>query len=174
MGKATGTRATLQTRVGQWVVRALGAQHLADRQMRAKRLLEEAIELAQAEGLHPDLVHAWVEHVYGRPAGGAREEARGVGITYFAYCESLGEDHKKLIEEELARVSTPAMIAKVRERQAAKEAVGRPVLGHKTRFSDSSVYDEVCTLCGATDARGDDRLDKPCPNAAIFPSPHDR
>lgn len=35
--------------------------------------------------------------------------------------------------------------------------------GHTTRFSDSSLYDEVCTKCGATDARGDDRLEKPCP-----------
>lgn len=36
---------------------------------------------------------------------------------------------------------------------------------HKTRFSDSSLYDVVCVLCGATDARGSDRLDKPCPHA---------
>ncbi len=36
---------------------------------------------------------------------------------------------------------------------------------HKTRFSDSSFYDEVCVNCGATDGRGDDRLTKPCPTA---------
>ena len=34
--------------------------------------------------------------------------------------------------------------------------------GHKTRFSDSSLYDEICTKCGATDAIGDNRLDNPC------------
>lgn len=33
---------------------------------------------------------------------------------------------------------------------------------HKTRFSDSSFYDEICTLCGATDAAGDDRLKHQC------------
>ncbi len=33
---------------------------------------------------------------------------------------------------------------------------------HVTRFSDSSFYDEVCTVCGGTDASGDDRLDHPC------------
>jgi ketol-acid reductoisomerase len=33
---------------------------------------------------------------------------------------------------------------------------------HKTRYSDSSVYDEICTVCGATDARGFDALNKPC------------
>lgn len=35
--------------------------------------------------------------------------------------------------------------------------------GHVTRYSDSSLYDEVCTNCGATDASG--KLDIPCPNA---------
>ncbi len=35
--------------------------------------------------------------------------------------------------------------------------------GHITRLSDSSVYDEVCINCGATDARNDDRLNQPCP-----------
>jgi hypothetical protein len=37
---------------------------------------------------------------------------------------------------------------------------------HKTRSSDSSLYTEVCTLCGANDGRGTKtRLDKPCPRA---------
>lgn len=35
--------------------------------------------------------------------------------------------------------------------------------GHKTRFSDSSLYDEICMKCGATDGRNDDRLNQPCP-----------
>jgi hypothetical protein len=37
---------------------------------------------------------------------------------------------------------------------------------HQTRYSDSSLYDEVCTLCGATDARGSDRLYQPCSASA--------
>jgi hypothetical protein len=36
-------------------------------------------------------------------------------------------------------------------------------LGHVTRFSDSSLYDEVCTKCGATDTSG--KLEDPCPGA---------
>jgi hypothetical protein len=39
--------------------------------------------------------------------------------------------------------------------------------GHVTRYSDSSLYDEVCTICGATDAMGDTRLDRPCPASPI-------
>ena len=34
-------------------------------------------------------------------------------------------------------------------------------LGHRTRYSDSSLYDEVCVLCGANDSK--DALDKACP-----------
>jgi hypothetical protein len=36
---------------------------------------------------------------------------------------------------------------------------------HKTRVSDASSFDEICTLCGATDARGaeGDLLELPCP-----------
>lgn len=40
-------------------------------------------------------------------------------------------------------------------------------LSHKTRGSDSSIYDEVCIYCGATDAAGDKRLEEECPK-----SPH--
>lgn len=36
-------------------------------------------------------------------------------------------------------------------------------LGHVTRFSDASSYDEVCVLCGGTDAGSD--LQRTCPNA---------
>lgn len=36
---------------------------------------------------------------------------------------------------------------------------------HKTRYSDSSIYDEVCIYCGATDASGDYDLKFPCPKA---------
>lgn len=34
--------------------------------------------------------------------------------------------------------------------------------GHVTRYSDSSLYDEVCVLCGGTDAVGDKRLKELC------------
>ena len=41
-------------------------------------------------------------------------------------------------------------------------------LGHRTRISmDSSLYDEVCVLCGATDADRDRGLEKPCPSAVF-------
>lgn len=42
--------------------------------------------------------------------------------------------------------------------------------GHNMRFSDSSLYDEVCMLCGANDGRYTYlRLRQPCPNAGGVP-----
>lgn len=38
-------------------------------------------------------------------------------------------------------------------------------LSHKTRFSDSSIYDEKCVWCGGTDAAGDRSLNSPCPHS---------
>lgn len=40
---------------------------------------------------------------------------------------------------------------------------------HITRLSDSSFYDEICVLCGATDGRTDDRLERPCPENPLPP-----
>jgi len=36
---------------------------------------------------------------------------------------------------------------------------------HKTRFSDASSFDEICTECGATDMVCPGPLDQPCPKA---------
>lgn len=44
----------------------------------------------------------------------------------------------------------------------SKEEIKANYKTHVTRFSDSSVYDEVCVNCGATDASGDERLYMPC------------
>ena len=40
---------------------------------------------------------------------------------------------------------------------------------HKTRFSDSSLYDEVCIHCGATDLTpgGWGKLAEPCPDSIL-------
>lgn len=53
------------------------------------------------------------------------------------------------------------------EAPAAPSVVTPDSNGHCTRLSDSSFYDEVCTLCGATDGRGDNSLDRPCPKRLI-------
>jgi hypothetical protein len=67
--------------------------------------------------------------------------------------------------------NTPAVQAQMDALVARAEEAGYaseyPPTGHVTRFSDSSLYDEVCTKCGATDASGG--LDQPC--VVATPSP---
>jgi hypothetical protein len=53
--------------------------------------------------------------------------------------------------------------AKEKVAELAKKMPAKDDLSHTTRFSDSSIYDEVCTKCGATDAAGDTRLRYRCP-----------
>jgi len=49
-------------------------------------------------------------------------------------------------------------------REEAIERYGEPdKMGHVTRFSDSSLYDEVCVLCGLTDGS----LMMPRPNTTL-------
>jgi hypothetical protein len=59
----------------------------------------------------------------------------------------------------------------VYQAQQAAAVVPPPVASteHVTRFSDSSLYDEVCTNCGATDASG--KLEQPCPAAPPATAP---
>jgi hypothetical protein len=57
---------------------------------RAQRVLEEAVELGQAEGLTPERTRAVVDHVYGKPPGDPAQEAGGLGVTLLAYCEARG------------------------------------------------------------------------------------
>lgn len=125
MGKNTVERKTsLQERVGQWVLKAFGSFIATNRQERALRVVEEAIELAQAEGLNYSYVERVARRVYSRPEGNPRAEAGGVGVTYLAYCEAFGEDHKKIIETELARINKPDVMERCRVKQREKVSVG--------------------------------------------------
>lgn len=75
----------LQRVVGHWVVRYIGPDLLIDRRERALRVLEEAIELAQAEGLSRDSVARLSDRAFSRPAGEPRSEAAGVLVTLLAW-----------------------------------------------------------------------------------------
>src|SRR6185369_12258655 len=61
-----------------------------DRGERAFRLLEEAIELCQTEGVSSSICRQLVDYIYTRPAGTWREEAAGAAVCLFAYCATRG------------------------------------------------------------------------------------
>lgn len=77
-------RAERQRRVARWCNDAFGTGHALDVPQRGIRLVEEAIEAAQAAGCERDMVHRLVDYVFDRPAGELAQEIGGVGLTLLA------------------------------------------------------------------------------------------
>lgn len=114
----------VRIRVADWVFRALGADILHNTRERAKRVLEESIELAQAEGVTLEECKDLVAYVYARPVGDPFQEAAGVGFCWIAYGEARGFDLLELVKIELWRVDTPEMIARIRHKHDLKSQAG--------------------------------------------------
>lgn len=102
------SRDTRQAAVLDWVRSTFGEATLAPEE-RIMRFLEEAIELAQAEELAPERIHALIDHVYSKPPGEPVQEVGGVSVTLLAYCEMRGisADHSEKTEFERV-LSIPA------------------------------------------------------------------
>lgn len=115
---------TFQERVGQWADACFGPDWRKDRPERQHRFLEEALELVQALGTTRAEAHQLVDYAYGRPAGHPPQEVGGVRTTLAALCIAHSLDERISGETELARISDPAVLQKIRAKQAAKPKVG--------------------------------------------------
>jgi hypothetical protein len=78
-----------QRRVYDWVRTTFGLAN-QDAHERALRFFEEAVELAQAEGIREEELVRIVRHVLTKPPGTPLQEAGGAGTTLLAYCEAKG------------------------------------------------------------------------------------
>jgi hypothetical protein len=116
-------RDELQRRVSQWCAAAFGDDHAASIEQRAVRFAEESIELAQACGADPAMLHRLIDHVYSRPVGDRAQEFGGVGVTLLALaqaCKVSADDEER---REFDRVlSIP--LEHFARRNAAKNAAG--------------------------------------------------
>ena len=92
-----------QAAVLDWVRTTFGPATLTGSE-RAMRVLEEALELFQAEGLDLDKALAIARHVYGRPLGDPAQEVGGLGVTLLAYCGAKGISADGEEARELERV----------------------------------------------------------------------
>lgn len=93
----------LQERVAEWVRTRIGPAHM-DRKERAMRLLEEAIELAQAEGITSTQVWNQMNHVYHRAPGIPAQEAGGVAVCLLGWCASSGVQLLDIASAEVERI----------------------------------------------------------------------
>lgn len=109
-----------QARVQPWMMECFGAEIAADKLERSDRFIEEALELVQACGYTIDRAHALVDYVFGRPVGEPDQEVGGVMVTLAALCLAHDLDMHTAAERELARISAPEIITKIRAKQAAK------------------------------------------------------
>lgn len=90
---------------------------------------------------------------------------RLVIIRAYRFYKNLSHknDVYKAVEDLFPANEAIKVMERVEAYRAAPAAPALPVpdVTHATRLSDSSLYDEVCVNCGATDTSG--KLDQPCP-----------
>ncbi len=99
------TRDQRQVAVYRWVVETFGEPN-ANVTERVLRFFEEAVELAQAEAIAIDQLHAIISHVYRKPPGKPRQEVGGIGTTLLAYCEAKGISAEAAEEAEWQRIQS--------------------------------------------------------------------
>lgn len=109
-----------QARVQPWMLGCFGAEIAADMSERCHRLFEECGEACQSKGMTRSEAHQLVDYTWDRPLGEPRQEVGGVMVTLAAFCLAAGIDMHEAGEAELARISDPETMAKIRAKQAAK------------------------------------------------------
>jgi NTP pyrophosphatase (non-canonical NTP hydrolase) len=120
---ASENRDRRQAEVARWAAECFGREQATSLPQRGIRLLEEAVELAQAAGCERAMALALVDYVFSRPVGELGREIGGVSTTLLALAEAAGTSADEEEAREVARV-----LAAPREhfaaRNAAKNAAG--------------------------------------------------
>lgn len=100
---STQQMTSYQERVEAWLEACFSPAVRADRSERTHRFLEEALELAQANGCSHSEAIALVDYVFGRPEGHADQEVGGVMVTLASLCSATGLNMDDAGDRELER-----------------------------------------------------------------------
>lgn len=111
---------SFQRTVRDWMLECFGAEIAADQIERNHRFFEEATELVQAKGMTREEAHQLVDYTYNRPVGDPGQEVGGVMVTLAALCNASALDIALESRIEMARISSPVIMQKIRQKQAAK------------------------------------------------------
>lgn len=142
-------------KVLEWAVGVFGPV-ATDRRERAVRLVEEAVEVAQAEGVPLEILERVARRCYSRPVGNVVDELGAVVLTLEALASNIGVDLEEAGDRELARVTALDPLSRA-DRHRAKVAEGCAV-NERGRF-----VEEECTGVSA----------KWCPVHGDCTCPHD-
>lgn len=125
---------TFQAGVSKWMGECFLPSLYSNMTERGDRLLEEVLELLQSNGYDPTRVATLVDYVYGRPVGEPAQEVGGVMVTLAGYCWVAGLDMHAEGARELERITQPEVMAKIRRKQEAKNALNfdTPLPGQAT------------------------------------------
>jgi hypothetical protein len=107
-----------QEHVEEWVAACFPKEVARNQIERTHRFLEEALELAQANGCTHEDASALVNYVYGRPQGRPELEVGGVMVTLASLCSASGIDMQDAGDAELRR--NWERIEAIRLKQASK------------------------------------------------------
>lgn len=97
-------RDELQKKMLAWSIECFGKEEATSIAQRALRLLEEAIELAQAAGVPGTMVEQLGSYVYARPPGTLSQEVGGVSVTLLVLCAAAGLSADQEERREIERV----------------------------------------------------------------------
>lgn len=121
--QAVDLRPTFQDGVAEWMGQCFLPSLYSNMTERGDRLLEEVLELLQAHGYDKARVPTLVDYVFDRPVGEPPQEVGGVMVTLAGYCWVAGLDMHAAGDAELARINQPDVMAKIRAKQEAKNAL---------------------------------------------------
>jgi len=112
-----------QSNVAEWMGQCFLPSLSGNMTERGDRLLEEVLELLQAHGYDSARVPTLVNYVFGRPVGEPAQEVGGVMVTLAAYCSVAGLSMQADGQAELDRINQPEVMARIRVKQEAKNAL---------------------------------------------------
>lgn len=113
-----------QRTIVKWCVDMFGPKCARDPKERGLRLLEEAIEAAQAVNVSREDAHKLVDYVFGRPTGEISQEISGVLVTVLSLADAAGISAELSLVREIARIHEPSFREKVRAKHNTKELAG--------------------------------------------------
>lgn len=116
-----------QVMVERWVQANFGLEAM-DPAERGLRLVEEAMELAQALGTPRSKMANVFAAIYSKEPGDPFQEAGGVGMCLLACCESIMISADDAELEEIARVHRPEVMEKCRKRNELNKRDGTSTL----------------------------------------------
>jgi hypothetical protein len=96
--------ADLQEDCEIWVRTRMGNHVFLSLEERVTRIVEETLELAQAEGIESSTIYRLIDRVYNRPIGKPEQEAAGVSVTLLTYAAAKEFNLGLVTINELARI----------------------------------------------------------------------